>query len=49
MGPNQGLFTGTNKIFLFLNTVFSDAIEKAWIDYGMLNTLSSLDKKPFSK
>ncbi len=49
MGPNQGLFTGTNKIFLFWNTVFSDAIEKAWIDYGMLNTLSSLDKKPFSK
>jgi hypothetical protein len=49
MGPNRGMFTGTNKIFLFLNTVFSDAIEKAWIDYGMLNTLRSLDKKPFSK
>ena len=49
IGPNRGIFTGTNKIFLFLNTVFSDAIEKAWIDYGMLNTLRSLDKKPFSK
>ena len=49
MGPNRGIFTGTNKIFLFLNTVFSDSIEKAWVDYGMLNTLKSLDKKPFSK
>ncbi len=49
IGPNRGIFTGTNKIFLFLNTVFSNAIEKAWIDYGMLNALRSLDKKPFSK
>ncbi len=48
IGPNKGIFTGTNKIFLFLNTVFSNAIEKAWIDYGMLNALRSLDKKPFS-
>ena len=49
IGPNKGIFTSTNKIFLFLNTVFSNAIEKAWIDYGMLNALRSLDKKPFSK
>jgi hypothetical protein len=48
IGPNKGIFTGTNKIFLFLNTVFSNAIEKAWIDYGKLNALRSLDKKPFS-
>ena len=48
IGPNKGIFTGTNKIFLFLNTVFSDAIEKAWIDYGMLNALRSLDNKPVS-
>ena len=45
IGPNKGIFTGTNKIFLFLNTVFSDAIEKAWIEYGMLNALRALDKK----
>lgn len=49
IGPNKGIFTSTNKIFLFLNTVFSNAIEKAWIDYGMLNALRNLDKKPFSK
>ena len=49
IGPNKDIFTGTHKIFLFLNSVFSNAIEKAWIDYGMLNALRSLDKKPFSK
>jgi hypothetical protein len=49
MGSNQGLFTSTNKIFLFLNTVFSNAIEKAWIDNGMLNALKNFDKKSFSK
>jgi hypothetical protein len=41
IGPNKGIFTGTNIIFLFLNTVFSDAIEKAWIEYGMLGSLRS--------
>jgi hypothetical protein len=46
IGPNKGIFTSTNKIFLFLNAVFSDAIEKAWIDYGMLNALRSIDAKP---
>ena len=49
IGPNKGIFTGTNKIFLFLNTVFSNAIEKAWIDYGMLNALRALDKKDLFK
>ncbi len=49
MGPNQGIFTNTNKTFLFFNTVFSDAIQKAWIDHGMLKALESLDKKLFSK
>jgi hypothetical protein len=49
IGPNKGIFTGTKKIFLFLNSVFSNAIEKAWIDYGMLNALRSLDKRPFLK
>jgi hypothetical protein len=44
IGPNKGIFTGKKKIFLFLNTVFSDAIEKAWNDYGMLNALSGLEK-----
>ncbi len=41
MDPKQdrGLFTGANRIFLFLNTVYSNAIEKAWIDNGMLNAL----------
>jgi hypothetical protein len=38
MGRNRCVFTGTNKIYSFLNTVFSDAIEKTWIDYGMLST-----------
>ena len=47
IGPNKGIFTSKNKIFLFLNTVFSNAIEKAWIDYGMLNALRSLDKSLF--
>ena len=45
IGPNKGIFTGTNKIFSFLNTVFSDAINNAWIDQGMLDGLKSLDKK----
>ena len=49
IGSNKGIFTGTNKIFLFLNSVFSNAIEKAWIDYDMLNVLRSLDKMPSSK
>jgi hypothetical protein len=49
IGPNKGIFTGTNKIFLFLNTVFARAMEKAWIDDGMLNALRSLDSKSFSK
>ena len=48
IGPNKGIFTGTKKIFSFLNAIFSDAIEKAWIDNGMLNALKSLDKKSFS-
>ena len=41
------IFTSTKKIFLFFNIVFSDAIEKAWIDDGMLNALRSLEDKPF--
>ena len=49
IGPNKGIFTGTNKIFLFLNTVFSDAVEQAWIEYGMLNALRALDKKDLLK
>ena len=49
IGPNRGIFTGTDTIFSFLNTVFSDAIEKACIDDGLLNALGNLDKKPFSK
>jgi hypothetical protein len=44
IGPNKGIFTGTDKIFLFLNTAFSDAIEKACIDNGLLNALSDVDK-----
>ena len=44
IGPNKGIFTGTKKIFLFLNTVFSKAIEKAWIDHGMRAALKSFDK-----
>jgi hypothetical protein len=32
-----------------LNTVFLDAIEKAWIEYGMLNALRGLDNRFFSK
>jgi hypothetical protein len=44
IGPNKGIFTGTDKIFLFINTVFSDALEKACIDNGLLNALSDLDK-----
>jgi hypothetical protein len=46
MGGNRGIFTATNKIFSFLNRVFSDAIEKAWIDFGLLDTLKGLDKEP---
>jgi hypothetical protein len=44
MGRNQGVFTGTDKIFSFLNRVFSDAIEEAWVDSGMLNSLENLDE-----
>jgi hypothetical protein len=44
MGRNRGVFTGTNNIFLFLNKVFSDAIEEAWIDHGMLNALRDWTK-----
>jgi len=49
IGRNRGIFTGTHKIFLFLNKAFSDAIEKAWIENGMLNALSAIDKRHFSK
>lgn len=45
IGPNKGIFTGTDKIFLFLNAVFSNAIKKAWIDHGMRNGFRSLDNK----
>ena len=48
IGPNRGIFTGTDKIFLFLNNAFSDALEKAWIQNGMLRALRDLDKRPFS-
>ncbi len=48
MGPNKGIFTRTNRIFSFLNTALSDAIERAWIDYGMSNALKNLNKKPLS-
>jgi len=48
MGPNKGIFTSANKIFLFFNRVFSDAIEKAWINNGMANALRNLDRKPRS-
>ena len=47
--PNKGIFTGTDKIFLFLNTVFLNVIEKAWIEHVMLNALRGLDKRFFSK
>ena len=45
MGENQGIFTFTSKIFSSLNTAFSRAIEKAWIDGGMLKALGSLNEK----
>ncbi len=46
MGKNKGVFTGARKIFSFFNLVFSRAIEKAWIDDGMLKALGSLNEKP---
>jgi hypothetical protein len=45
MGKNKGVFTGARKIFSFFNLVFSRAIEKAWIDDGMLKALGSLNEK----
>ncbi|MBW2412236.1 MAG: hypothetical protein JRF72_20740 [Deltaproteobacteria bacterium] len=48
IGRNAGIFTGTDKIFLFLNKAFSDALEKAWIENGMSSALRDLDKRPFS-
>jgi hypothetical protein len=45
MGKNKGVFTGASKIFSFFNLVFSKAIEKAWIDDGMLKALGSLSEK----
>jgi hypothetical protein len=45
MSKSQGVFTGARKIFSFFNLLFSSAIEKAWIDDGMLEALESLDKK----
>ena len=50
MGKNKGVFTGASKIFSFFNLVFSKAIEKAWIDDGMLKALGSLSEKaPFEE
>ena len=45
IGPNKGIFTGTDKIFSFLNTAFADAIKDAWLDHGMQNSLRSLNEK----
>jgi hypothetical protein len=41
IGPNRGVFTGTEKVFMFVNRVFSDAIDDAWIDGGMKNALKA--------
>jgi hypothetical protein len=49
MGANRGIFTNTEKIFTFFNDVFSDAVERAWLDGGIRKALEGLDKKPFSK
>jgi len=46
MGKSRGVFTGGGKIFSFFNLVFSRAIEKAWIDDGMLKALADLNEKP---
>ena len=45
MGKHKGVFTGASKIFSFFNLVFSKAIEKAWVDDGMLKALGSLSEK----
>ena len=42
IGPNRGVFTSTEKTFFFLNRVFSDAIEDAWINDGMRAALKGL-------
>jgi hypothetical protein len=39
IGPNRGIFTGASRVFWFFKLVFSDAINKAWIDGGMLKAL----------
>jgi len=44
MSKSRGVFTGTSKIFSFFNLIFSSAIEKAWIDDGMLKALGSLNE-----
>lgn len=44
MNKTRGVFTGASKMFLFFNLVFSKAIEKAWIDDGMLKALRSLNE-----
>ena len=45
MGKSQGVFTSARKIFSFFNLVFSQALEKAWFDDGMLKALGSLNEK----
>ena len=45
MPKHKGIFTSTDRIFSFLNTVFSKGISEAWVNRGMLKALESLNKK----
>jgi hypothetical protein len=40
-----GVLTSPNDMVLFLNEVFSDAIEKTWTEEGMRKALTSLEKE----